>query len=456
MPTYGYDKNVDYQKLINKDLEAQDYRSAAIHEAQRNEKIKGEGAGGQYPTTSHFADYLPQTEQINSGMDRLEGRTFAYDAEKDPAYQSYRKQFLREADRQTRDTMAAYAGMTGGVPSTAAVSAAQQAGNYERSKLTDMIPTLMQNAYGRFTDRLGQDRQNLQLRVDIDRAREEQSLAQQQLAASQQAQQISRAMSQWAALGYANEYVASVLGVPVGTKTTDQKYQEWQQQMAEQEAAQARELQSWQMEQQGISGARELAIYLLNLGQMPNDELLARAGIDAATARQMADAAAAQIAAGMSASTGSGGRSSSSGGRYSYNGKTQQEDEEKTEATVTYGTGYGAAEFTAIRAAIEQAAAKGNRDAVDQMMSSVSGKLSREQFEELQAILDKSGLYDTVSYGSGMEGQAMSTLITVLTGALKAGNTGAVQTLLDNTGGKLSKSQWEIVQRLLDGYGYGG
>jgi hypothetical protein len=454
MPTYGYDKNVDYQKLINKDLEAQDYRSAAIHEAQRNEKIKGEGAAGQYPTTSHFADYLPQTEQINSGMDRLEGRTFTYDPETDPAYQSYRKQFLREADRQTRDTMAAYAGMTGGVPSTAAVSAAQQAGNYERSKLTDMIPTLMQNAYGRFTDQLGQDRQNLQLRVDIDRAREEQSLAQQQLAASQQAQQISRAMSQWAALGYANEYVASVLGVPVGTKTTDQKYQEWQQQMAEQEAAQARELQSWQMEQQGISGARELAMYLLNLGQMPNDQLLAQAGIDPATAQQISSAAAAQISAGSAA--GSGGSGRSSGGR-TYSGRTNQKTEQEGTA-VQYGEGMASTDFAAVREALRQMIAKGNKAAVDQIMTSVSGKLSQAQQQELQGMIDQSGMYDSggVRYGSGLDGQSMARLLTMLTASLKNGDSKTVQALLNNSGSQVSQSQWGIIQKLLDSYGYGG
>ena len=454
MATYGYDKNVDYQKLINQDLAAQDYRSAAIHEAQRNEKIKGEGAAGQYPTTSHFADYLPQTEQINSGMDRLEGQRFTYNPETDPAYQAYRKQFLREADRQTRDTLGAYAGMTGGVPSTAAVSAAQQAGNYERSKLTDMIPTLMQNAYGRFSDQQGQDRQNLQLRWSIDNARAEQSLAMQQQAASEKAQQISRAMSQWAALGYADSYVASVLGVPEGTMTTDQKYQQWQQQMAEREAELASQMQTFQMQQTETSSARELAMYLLNLGQMPNEQLLAQAGIDPATAQQLASAAAAQLAAGTGGGSSGGRTGGSSGGRYSSGGKTGTQGQSDT--MVTYGQGFSSTEFAAIREAIRQAIENGNKDAIDKMMSSIAGKTNQAQQQELQAMIDQSGIYDGVSYGSGLDGRAMSQLLTLLTGSLKAGNTGAVQTLLNNTGGKLSKSQWGVVQQLLDSYGYGG
>ena len=58
---------VDYQKLINQDLVNQDYRSAAIHEAQRNEKIQGEGAT-QYQTTNLYSDWLPLTDQVNQGL----------------------------------------------------------------------------------------------------------------------------------------------------------------------------------------------------------------------------------------------------------------------------------------------------------------------------------------------------------------------------------------------------
>ena len=38
---YGYDKNVDYQKLIHQDLVNQDYRSAAIHEEKREDPGRG-------------------------------------------------------------------------------------------------------------------------------------------------------------------------------------------------------------------------------------------------------------------------------------------------------------------------------------------------------------------------------------------------------------------------------
>lgn len=75
---------------------------------------------------------------------------FAYDITKDPSFQSLKKTHLREADRATEDTMASYAAMTGGVPSSAAITAASQAGDYFRGQLNDAIPTLYQNAYQRY------------------------------------------------------------------------------------------------------------------------------------------------------------------------------------------------------------------------------------------------------------------------------------------------------------------
>ena len=40
---YKYDKDTDYQALINRSVESGDYTAAAIYEQQRNAKIAGEG-----------------------------------------------------------------------------------------------------------------------------------------------------------------------------------------------------------------------------------------------------------------------------------------------------------------------------------------------------------------------------------------------------------------------------
>lgn len=75
---------------------------------------------------------------------------FSYDAGSDPSYSAYKKAYLREAERATQDTLAKASAASGGVPSSYAVSAAQQAGNYYTGQLNDAIPTLQQNAYQRY------------------------------------------------------------------------------------------------------------------------------------------------------------------------------------------------------------------------------------------------------------------------------------------------------------------
>ena len=75
---------------------------------------------------------------------------FRYDPDTDPVYASYRKAYTREGRRSAEDTLGNYAALTGGRPSTAAVTASQQAGNYYASKLADKLPELYEQAYQRY------------------------------------------------------------------------------------------------------------------------------------------------------------------------------------------------------------------------------------------------------------------------------------------------------------------
>lgn len=88
---------------------------------------------------------------------------FSYDVENDPVYSAYRKQYLREGDRAMADTLAKLSAGTGGRPSSYAVMAAQQAGNYYNSQLTDVIPTLYENAYQRYLKGLDQQKNALNI-----------------------------------------------------------------------------------------------------------------------------------------------------------------------------------------------------------------------------------------------------------------------------------------------------
>lgn len=75
--------------------------------------------------------------------------SFSWNAETDPSYQAYRKQYIREGNRATQDALGAAAAATGGIPSSYATAAATQAGDYYASQLTDKVPQLYEAAYSR-------------------------------------------------------------------------------------------------------------------------------------------------------------------------------------------------------------------------------------------------------------------------------------------------------------------
>lgn len=390
MANYGYDKNVDYQKLINQDVQAQDWRSAAIHEAQRNEKIRGEGAA-EYQTTNHYADYLPRTDQINSGMDRLANpQAWDYDYRQDPAWQAYRKEYLREADRGTRDTMANAAALTGGIPSTAAVGAAQQAGNYYRAQLADKIPELMQNDYSRYLQGREADRADLSLLSSIEAQRAADSLGLQQFSwqkegdlwqrnYTEQQAAIAAAMNRWATLGYADQGVADVLGVPVGTSTQDAKYQQAQ-----------LDYQRWQQQQAERGDAYDRAMAWIQMGLVPDDATLAAAGLNRAQAQQAAARYQQQLAARYSggSSGGSSGSRSSRSSRSSSGGSGggDGDDSDKDSAAASEANRQA---YTSAKTGILFAAQTGNVNYAIDALDRYADMMTPEQAAELMDMLDR-------------------------------------------------------------------
>ena len=244
-PVYGYNKDTDYSKLMQEAAQKGDMARAAIYEAQRNEKIAGEGLS-QYQATNQYASYLPGSytgssyqnpylEELNAAIGRMQDTG------------AYKKAYLQEADRTMQDVLGQYSTMTGGIPSTQAVAAASQQADYYKSQLGQQLADL--------------DRQNASLL----------------LSASQQAQSeyqmmISEALDRWTRLGYADDQVAQILGVSVGTPTSDQSYL------------------NWQKGQQEKSDAYTMAMTLLQAGQMPNADTLAAAGITAEDANKLLSA----------------------------------------------------------------------------------------------------------------------------------------------------------------------
>ena len=90
---------------------------------------------------SKQADYDKILQQV------VNPEAFAYDPTTDPTWSSYKKIYRREGDRAAENAMVRAATATGGVPSSYAVAAAQQAQNQYNAQMADMLPALRQNAY---------------------------------------------------------------------------------------------------------------------------------------------------------------------------------------------------------------------------------------------------------------------------------------------------------------------
>ena len=90
-------------------------------------------------------------EQQQALLDAILNRPdFSWSKETDPQWSSYKKSYLREGDRATANALAQASAASGGRASTAAITAATQAGDYYATQLNDIIPTLYQQAYDRY------------------------------------------------------------------------------------------------------------------------------------------------------------------------------------------------------------------------------------------------------------------------------------------------------------------
>ena len=144
-PTYEIDPQTKQMidDIIAKIVGWEDYESPYADQIRTElEKILG------------YGDYSsPYAKEISDLVTAITGRDpFSYDLETDPSWQAYKKQYTREGRRASEDALAQAAAMTGGVPSSYANTAAQQAGNYYMTQMTDKIPELYQLAYGRYAD----------------------------------------------------------------------------------------------------------------------------------------------------------------------------------------------------------------------------------------------------------------------------------------------------------------
>ena len=130
-------------------------------QANNNSRVEGMEEFTYESAPTYTSKYQDQIDELLGEI--LNRPAFEYDPETDPRYAAYRKEYAREGDRATADTMAQYASMTGGMPSTAATAAAQQAGNYYAAQMADKIPELYALAYSMYQD----EGDNMRLNMDM-------------------------------------------------------------------------------------------------------------------------------------------------------------------------------------------------------------------------------------------------------------------------------------------------
>ncbi len=135
------------------------YANDDIQKAMLDYILKGKEAENRAPEKESYASYQdvaqnrpndyskPYDPQIDALLNEILNRDdFSYDAQNDPLYQQYASMYHREGDRAMKETMAEAAAGAGGM-NTYAITAAQQAANNYAAQLNDKIPELYQLAY---------------------------------------------------------------------------------------------------------------------------------------------------------------------------------------------------------------------------------------------------------------------------------------------------------------------
>lgn len=186
MAKITYDKDTDYQALINQAIQSGNASLARQYEAQRNAKIadmnaQGTNIGGYQQTYYYQPLNLPEYKPYSGTTPTLNMpkykpfsyKDFNYNAENDDIYKQYAEQFARQGQSAGERSLAGAAALTGGMPSSFAVAANAQAQQAYAKKTADMIPVLEQNAYNRYLGERNfsyQDYLN-QYNAEVDRAK---------------------------------------------------------------------------------------------------------------------------------------------------------------------------------------------------------------------------------------------------------------------------------------------
>lgn len=263
------------------------------------------------PGASAPFDYSKKTAYQRALDDVLNPKPYSYDVLSDPLYTQYRDQYRREGDRAMRDTLGEVSARTGGLASSYATTAAQQANQVYLDRLNDVVPQLEQQAYNRYlqeqqaraaglnalSDDYAREYNIWQDALNRETAMEKEAYTRQQ-AAEQEAYKRQQADKE-----FAQRQVDAILAAG-GTPSSDLLLASgYGNPYADTIAAETARLRAQEDEKAQRDAADWLAGYYDYSG-------LEGAGVDTTYMRALRDA---QMGAGGGASSGGGGRSGSGG-----------------------------------------------------------------------------------------------------------------------------------------------
>lgn len=167
-PNFGYTAMqyaLDYQNAATPEARALAHQGLETERAKLGYSGGADGNGyialGSSPTSgSYFNQYMgsygdpngydAQYSQQLNGL--LNYKPFSYDVNADPLYQQYKEQYTRNGQTAMQDTLGQVSARTGGLASSYANTASQQAYNGYMQALSDKIPDLYQIAYQQYLD----------------------------------------------------------------------------------------------------------------------------------------------------------------------------------------------------------------------------------------------------------------------------------------------------------------
>ena len=123
--------------------------------AAQNSRVQNYGAFSYEPYQDKYAADIAKQNQAIQNYEKFSYEPYSYDQRSDIRAANVKQTGTREIRRAVEDTLGNYAAATGGQSSTAAVSAAAQAGDYYAAQLTDQLNDVEKEAYDRYNNERG-------------------------------------------------------------------------------------------------------------------------------------------------------------------------------------------------------------------------------------------------------------------------------------------------------------